>query len=219
MAFTLNLQDIRAVPKLYLFDFVKLDSASTYASLIQVLYEGFCFATPRLTKLSLCGEYHCLRSEGCYLELDKLAIPPVPNDYGGYQGFITWLFAQSRAMPVNLLNSLLPFEGLALVIYLSEWCAVDISTSKEHFRQTFYQGQAVTPCERRSVNDLPKDAPFIQLQFMLACPQFNSRLVTPEQIRQAFSSLRRHRLIPKNLRLTAVRGTDNGFEGRIKLIH
>jgi hypothetical protein len=216
MRFALNLNDVRSIPKLHLFDSIKLGTAATHASFLQAVWEGFCFATPRATKLSLYGEYHVAHAHGGYLKLDETPLSSIPKDYEGYSGLLDWLYAQSRMQPRDAPNPLLPFEGFALIIYLTEWCIADISTHEEHFRQTFYQGQAVIPCERRKGDDRPKDAPFIQLQYLLAPPQFHSRLVTPEQIRLAFSSLRRYNVIPSNLRLTGLKVTEDGFEARIK---
>lgn len=213
----INLQEIRSTPKLYLFNYLHLGGAAMYASFIKSVYEEFCFARPHSVKLFLQGESHFVYAEGCFLNLDETSITSIPQDYDKHQGLVDWLFGESLTKPHDIPNPLLPFQGFALIIFLAEWCVADVSTPTEHFRQIFYQGQAVTPCERRSIGDLPKDAPFIQLQFVLAEPQFHSRVVTPAQIRQAFSNLKKYHLVPKNLRLTRMRLIEDGFVAKIQL--
>lgn len=212
----INLQEIRSAPKLHLFNYIQLDSAALYASFIKSVYETFCFATPASVKLTSHGEYHLACATDCYLKLDDALISTIPSDYEAQQGLVNWLFIESLTKSRHLPNPLLPFQGLALVIFLTEWCITDISANGEHFRQAFYQGQAVTPCERRASTELPNSSPFIQLQFALAAPQFRSRVITPVQLRQAFASLKEYKLVPKNLRLTSIKLTEDGFETKVK---
>lgn len=192
----INLEEFRRNPKYYLFGYQHLDSASMQASFIKSVYEGYCFSTPESVMLFSCGEDHYVRSNNCFLNLVDLVLS-VPSDYEGHSGMVDWLFAKSSGIPSP--NPLLPFEGFALIVYLAEWCVVNISTNDEHFRQTFYQGKTVTPCERRSRNDFY--TPFIQLQFTVALPQFKSGSVETQKIKQAFQELRRDQFIPPNLQL------------------
>lgn len=209
MDFEFNLNLIRSNPQYCLAGYRQLDSASTYASFIKDLYEDCCFSQPTKTTLAQKGEYLFACAHGSKLELDGLFLP---GNYGGYSGLIEWLFLESHKRPRDRPNSLLSFEGLALIVFLTEWCIVDISTSDEHFRQAFHQGKPISVCERRLSNDLPRDSPIIQLQYVLARPQFHSRIVSLEQIEQTLTYLRDYRLIPKELAMKSSKSMQNGFE-------
>lgn len=208
---------IRSLPKLHLFNYLQVDGASMYANFIQAVYEDCCFSRPATVELFASGEYHLAQANGCYVELEKLGIPAIPPDYKGASGLLDMLYKDRFAVPSGQPNPLLPFDGLVLMVCCAEWCLIDISTKLEHFRQAFYQGHAVTPCERRAAEQRPPDAPCIHMQFTLGAPDvFRSRVVTADQFRQALLGLRKHRLVPKPLRLTSLKALENGFKAKLR---
>lgn len=195
----IDVEKLRANPKYYLFGYQQLDLASMHASFLKSIHEGYCFSTPQSVTFFSYAEDHFVRADDCFLDLNNLGIQ-IPPDYANHFGLVDWLFSRSLGIPSP--NSLLPFEGLALVAYLAEWCVTSISTSNEHFRQTFYHGKAVTPCERKSISEVDKSTRFIQIQFTVAPPQFESRLLRAEKINEAFHELKKYALIPVNLQLS-----------------
>ncbi|MEZ4642367.1 MAG: hypothetical protein R3E31_06460 [Chloroflexota bacterium] len=151
-------------------------------------------------------------SMGTYLLLEDILGEGIPIDLDGYDSFIDWVIFRKNNLLGDKPRIFLPFQSLVNIVYIVGYCTVDVSTCSEHFRQTFYKGKAVSPCERRSMDQRPLAAPFLSLQFTLDSSIIESSTVTYEEVQQAIERLQHGGMVEKNLQLISYALRDYGFE-------
>lgn len=217
----LILQGIRAKPGPYLYDHARVDGASIYGNFLLGVYDqAGCLTTPSVVELSAHYEYQRACASDCQLRWAVDGGPKIPLDYGNTPGVVNYLWQQCLMEPDNRPSQPKPLEAfsyIALMAFAAEYCIVDISAADEHFRQAFYQGRAVTPCERRPLQQMGSGTPYLQVCFTIAPPVFRSRVITSGQVKEAVQELRKRAWIPRALHLMHLRQKMDGFVMRLAL--
>jgi len=209
------LQKIKTAPRYYLFDHPKVDGASMYGNFLSGVYdEAGCLSTPRLVELSAQSEYHRACAIGSQLSQGLDGDSRIPLNYGNTPGLIDYMWQQCLMEPDCRPSQPKPLEAfsyIALIAFAAEYCIVDVSTADEYFRQAFHQGRAVTPCERRPLAEVANGIPYLQVYFTIAPPVFQSRVITPGQLKEVLYELRHRAWIPQSLRIKYSRQKTDGF--------
>lgn len=179
-------------PAMYLFDYVQTDSASMVAEFIHAAYQMSGSTRPSKAVFQSQGEYHVMIAEGLRIQLNQIGMADIPLDLEGEPSLIDWLSNRAIALAKTPSKRLQLCIGLANIISFTEFCALDMTVGSEHFRQSFYHGQAVSPYERRKESDLPIAAPYVGLWFTLHPRVFQSRTIKLELVKQALDRLQKY---------------------------
>ncbi len=155
-------------------------SVSLFTEFIITILSNSDFTIPDQIVFQSFDEHHTVMAQGSKWNIESLIEKTVPATLNGSESLIEW--AMSLDWSIKGKNSLSPLLGFSNIAAASQFCTVDITTEKNHFRQFYYEGIPCSPCERYTLDDWSEKVPYIRISFTPSPKLFQSCEIQLKQI-------------------------------------